>query len=254
MISIGRFSFAGIASFLLAYATLTGCMWHLGYWSTFKFNFLEYANVSDLFKSTIYPFFSATWYVVVIFVICGGITLGFSLTVISSERSERKEPLTDLSKPLLGIAFSFSALSFAIYSGFLWDVQNQTIAAVSAAVFIASLLFLSGIFKNEIKDGILRWLLFVSILMVPAISYGVAKKESTYAKWKIRYHGVMSVNSPDSALKSSVLNTVYLGNANNRYFFFDSIRVLVVNSEKIHSLSLEYKTDDSNYAKWLKQN
>ena len=54
-------SFTTFASLVFAYITLSGCLWHLGYWSTFKFNFLEFANISDIFKSTVYPFFKNFW-------------------------------------------------------------------------------------------------------------------------------------------------------------------------------------------------
>src|SRR4028118_1310129 len=50
------FSATTLITLIIAYLTIIGFAWHIGFWSTFGINFFEYANVTDLFKSTIYPF------------------------------------------------------------------------------------------------------------------------------------------------------------------------------------------------------
>ena len=38
-----------LLSLVAGFFTLSGGLWHLGYWSTFRFNYFEYANLTDLF-------------------------------------------------------------------------------------------------------------------------------------------------------------------------------------------------------------
>lgn len=54
------YSITTLITSIVAYMTITGCFWHMGFWSSFNINFLEYANIADVFKSTIQPFFSST--------------------------------------------------------------------------------------------------------------------------------------------------------------------------------------------------
>jgi hypothetical protein len=58
---------AAIAGFFLVYSSISGCLWHLGYWSTLKFNFLEFATLTDLFKASVYPFFAKIWIFMMVF-------------------------------------------------------------------------------------------------------------------------------------------------------------------------------------------
>lgn len=48
-----------ISTLILVYFTICGTLWHIGYWSTFDINILQYITVVDLIKSFIIPFLSS---------------------------------------------------------------------------------------------------------------------------------------------------------------------------------------------------
>jgi hypothetical protein len=50
---------AVISTILVVYFTICGTLWHIGYWSTFDINILQYITASDIIKIFIIPFLSS---------------------------------------------------------------------------------------------------------------------------------------------------------------------------------------------------
>lgn len=242
-----------IASFLLAYATLCGCLWHLGYWSTFKFNFLEYASFSDLFKSSLYPFLSSFWFPIALSIYAVGFVI--SITFISRKKKNvapQETHGTNLPKNFISILLATSSGFILLFSGIFFKSKAMWIILPFAfAIFISCILLLLGFLKQEIKDESLRLIFFFIIFLYPSLNYGIAKKQSNQILNMVKYKGVVDIVSSDTTLKKMLINSAYLGATNNYYLFFVPDRVIVVNSSKIDALVTEEKLDEKNYQRWL---
>lgn len=242
-------------SFLLAYTTLSGCLWHLGYWSTFKFNFLEFANITDIFKSTIYPFFSNIWIYLVLILFSFGFSYGATFHLIKKgipkqdknlETSNRLRFFVNILIVLCaGLIFFFSGLLFR--GKIIWSILP-----FATGIFIGSILFQFHILKERIKDENLRLLVLILVSLFPSLNFGIAKKQSLQIQLMFRYKQVTQVISSDSILTKSLLNTAYLGSTTTNYFFYNPNKVIVVNADKINAFTIKEVLDDRKYLEWVK--
>lgn len=246
--------FAGIATILFGYITLCGCLWHLGYWSTFKFNFLEYANFSDLFKSSIYPFLSNIWFLIVICIFSFGFSVSISLTMPRRQITKQvQQTFTIIPNYVLASLIVISTGIIFVFSGILFKSKgNWSLLPYAFAVFIGCIAFISGVLKNEIKDETIRLFVFISLLLPLTLNYGTAKQQSIQTQFMFKYNAVTYVDVADTTLRKNLLNSAYLGATTSHYFFFLPQRVIVVNSDNIKSIMFEERIDDQNYILWKK--
>jgi len=254
MDKINKLSLTGFLSFLFAYTTLSGCLWHLGYWSTFKFNFLEFANISDIFKSTIYPFFSNIWFFIVIIIFSFGFSYGatFQLTKKGTPRSNYSSKPSKKLRSFINLLIILSAALIFIFSGLLFRGKIiWTILPFATGVFIGCILFQFDLFFEHIKDESLRLIILVVIALFPALNFCIAKKQSLQTQFMFRYKQVTEVITSDTALSRSIINTAYLGSTNTNYFFYASDKIIIVKSDNIKSFVLKDIIDDKMYAKWV---
>lgn len=243
-----NFSFASLATFLLAYATICGCLWHLGYWSTFNFNFLEFANISDLFKTTLYPFLSSIWFLIVIVIFSFGSSI--SMYLVKLKRPEIRIntqvpyeiPNSFIYNTLLISAGIIFLLGIVIPNKIAW-----AILPTAFSIFITLIVFITGTLKNHMKDDFLRLGFIFIIVFYPSLNFTIAKKISNESKIFFRYTSVKEVISADSAITRKLVNAAYLATTGGYYFFYLPEEVIVVSSNKIDALRLERKTDTSKY-------
>ncbi len=248
-----KISFATILSITFVYVTLSGCLWHLGYWSTFKFNYLEFANISDLFKSAIYPFFKNIWILIGLsfFGIVNGALIHYSfLQKGYSINSNLQQPTYKKITALLILLSSTVALFF---SGIFFSTASYIhVFPISVAILLGCFLYNLGLIKNLINDDAVRLLFLILIVVFPAINFSVAKKQSFLIKSMLRYNEVSNVITSDSLASKSISHTAFLGSTSGYHFFFNSTEVIIVKSENIVSFSLQEVEVDSNYSKFLK--
>jgi hypothetical protein len=253
MTNFSKLTFTSVLSFLLAYTTISGCLWHLGYWSTFKFNFLEFANIADVFKSTIYPFFSNIWFYIIIILFSFGFSYGSTFHLIKNgtpRQDSNSDPSKDF-RSIINLIIVLCAGLIFIFSGLLFRGKIiWTILPFATGIFIGCILFQFDIFKDQIKDTSLRLIILISVCLFPALNFGIAKRQSLQTQFMFRYKQVTEVISSDTALSKSLINTAYLGSTNAHYFFYLPDRVIVVKSDNIKSFSIREVVDDKNYSYW----
>lgn len=224
--------------------------WHLGYWSTFNFNYLEYANIGDLFKSSIYPLLSDTWVYLILCTVCVGIAAPMTLLITNktTEPDSGKQTST-VGRTFLLVVIMTSTLSILAFGGILapnnrkWDFMPSAFA-----VLFGTLLFLTKLGRNFILDDTNRLMLYIIILLIPFYSFGAAKKQSIKAKTMLKYSQVVAVETSDTTLSKAILNSAYLGKSSNNYFFYLPDKITVVNADKIESVTIEIRIDDRNYS------
>lgn len=246
---------AGIASLILGYITFCGAAWHLGYWSTFNFNYLEYANIGELFKSSIYLLLSDTWIFIILMIASGGMVAPLQLLITQKPKNPHTalEPLTIGRWTLVFLIMISTAIIF-IFGGLLMrSTKSWGFLPFAFSTLFGCLVFLSGLMKNEIKDEISRLLLFIVIFLIPFYSYGSAKRKSGKVKAMFIYKEVESIVTSDSVLNKNLLRTAYLGGSDNHYFFYSPDKIFVVNAEKVESITLKDIVNDQNLHLWNKR-
>lgn len=240
---------AGIASVILGYITFSGIAWHLGYWSTFNFNYLEYANIGDLFKSSIYLLLSDIWIYLVLFTVCAGMVAPMSLYLFNKKPIDPIKPprYPKIGKGTLGLLLAVSTLAIFAFGGFLarnnrkWDFMP-----FAFAILFGTMIFMTKLLEDRIKDEVSRLMLFVSIILIPFFCYGAAKKKSIKAKTMFVYKEVIAIKTTDTTLSKSLLRSAYLGGSSHHYFFYLPDRVTVVNADNVESFTLRDRVDDQN--------
>lgn len=242
MFQNSKISITSIATFFLLYASITGSLWHLGYWSCFKFNFFEFANVSDLFKSAMYPFLSNIWFFIVVLFFAGGLSISNDLAYRHRAKNGNLESTKDseITLPYLMLLFFLSSGTIFLFSGLLFRLDNQwIISAFGFALFVACVFYSLNVLKSQVKNGTSRLLILFTVLLVPALNFGIAKYQGMQIKYGVKYKQVVGVISNDSTVFSKVTNSAYLGAANNYYFFYKNKNVIIVQSNAMLSFELK---------------
>lgn len=247
---------AGIASLLLGYITFTGAAWHLGYWSTFKFNYLEYANIGDLFKSSIYLLLSDVWIFLVLFTVSAGLTAPLPLLLQPKRKHNPNNPPLELKvgRTLLLCLIGLSTLAILYFGGILSrNNPKWNFMAFAFAILFGTMLFMTKFLKNEMKDEFSRLFLFILIFFIPFFSYESGKKKSIKAKTLFMYTQVESIKTTDTLLDNILVRSAYLGASSNHYFFYRlHDKVIVVNADKVEWITLKDQIDDQNYMPYMK--
>jgi len=254
MKKLQEFPLTGLATLLLTYITLCGALWHLGYWSTFDFNYLEYASISDLFKSSIYPLIKNSWFIIIVCVFSLSATLFMNLTITKAKPKIKPYVNTwayTLNRKVLAALIIVCGAVIFYSSGLLWrNPKSWNYLPYVFSLFFAVCLIVSGFLKSYIKSESNRLFFFLLILSFPAFCFGMSKKESIQAKLLFKYNEVLYVSTQDTLLNKTLYRTAYLGATSNQYFFLVSGRVVVVNSGKVDALMLQKKLNDENYKLW----
>ena len=221
-------SFTAVASIVLAYITLSGCLWHLGYWSTFKFNFLEFANISDIFQSTVYPFFKNFWIFIGLSLLSIGVTALSYFSLLNNKKSQPKNPEFVshelLYKKIAIFLIAVSAIVSSFFSGVFFGGQIIfKIFPISLGILIGSSLFYLSFLKNQIKKDDVRLIALIGISLFPALNFSLAKSQSFEIKAMLKYNEVTDIITSDSLLSKQLLHTAFLGSTINYHFFYTII-------------------------------
>ncbi|HPG12774.1 MAG TPA: hypothetical protein PLU37_14670 [Chitinophagaceae bacterium] len=222
---------------LLLYFTLSGGLWHLGFWATFKINYLEFINVADVFKSTIFPFLDNVW-PFISFILPIAV---WGITIIFHDNSKEKKHAKVVTYPVLILLMMLFSLVISIFSGIYFTSEQQwRILPISLAFFIGTILFAIDFLKSHIYNEISRYFILVGFAMFPCLNFGISKLEALDIKNMTKYDKVINVNSSDSSLIKNLENTAFLGTTSEYLFFYDSLNVIIVKSENIKSFSINH--------------
>jgi hypothetical protein len=244
-------SFPLFASIVVAYTTLCGCLWHIGYWSTFKFNFLEFASISDLFKSTLYPLLSSIWIFAALSFFTLGLTSVPAILVLRKSLEPQSSNYTELPNWVVALlALLFSTTGFAFSGLFFRNKDNWVLLSVTIAGVLTCVIYGIGALKKYMRDDVLRLGTIFILSVVPSLNFGIAKKLSLQTKYMIRYQAVQHISTTDSLLNRALPDAAYLATTNNFHFFYVPEQIIVVKSSDIHSLVLEDTLNKENYFRW----
>lgn len=241
------------APIIVIYTTLCGCLWQLGYWSTFKFNYLEYISISDVFKATVYPFISKMWYYLVLIVFPIGFT-EWGKEFVLKQKFDQDDLIVESRgfRVFLHILILLSAIVAFIFSGLIMRSTNTIMLfPISTSVLVGCLIYKYGFLKKQINDYSLRFIILLGITLYPALNFAFAKQESAQAKIMFRYKKVDEVMAVDTTLNSWLPKLAYLGSSSEFHFFGRYETVYVVRQSEIKLMAISPFVDDTKWKVWL---
>src|SRR5258708_4462422 len=168
-----KFLFIAIIPFL----TICAGLYHIGYWSTFDINILQYLDISDLIKSFIYPFISSVivyflGYLIEAFLFPKNSTLWRTFNVITEDEYK--------SKPFRirrAIGYIISTL-FCLWLIFYGGNEKWFLIPFFLSIVVGNILNSRQFLSSLIPEINLRANLVYTILLIPFLSFGFGKGES----------------------------------------------------------------------------
>lgn len=242
-----QLSFTLFSALLLGYVTLCGTLWHLGYWSTFGFNFLEYVRLTDLFKSTIYPFFSRSWLLLTIFLVSFGMSYGMIImTKLKQQQTSIIPPYTlfDYSKYSKELMILDVLILGSISIGGLWILaigpRALTIAVPILFAGLGFILIRLKFLRDYFKDDLLRSLFILGVTLFAGFNFSIAKRSATEAISFYKYRRINDIKTDNANLDSMILHRPYLG-ATSEFSFvlINSSNIMILNNSRIQYVIIE---------------
>lgn len=246
-----RYSITSFLTYVLIYTSIAGTIWHLSYWSTFNLNFFEFSDLSDLFKSVIYPYISNVWVFAVMIIWSASYFWGLSFMRENYTSQKSYEPSTTF-RSIGVIMIIISAGLIFIFSGFVTNFGSASwfVLPICYTIILSYLFFQFAFLKKLIRDPYARLLSIFIFVFFPLSNYGVAKRESTQIKFMFHYKKVSEVVSDDTSIKDRLVNSAYLGSTNQYYFFYHFDKVIITNASNIKLFVLKDTFDVSHYERW----
>jgi len=191
---------------LLPFLTICGCLYNIAYWDRFGLNGLEYVDLSDIVKSSIYPLLSFGGFYIFIY------SLFSSRILIDDE--EMKE----------GCLFKIIGLSYTL--GLCWlytkcSNSNWFFWGLFASILPPLYLYSKGFLKADIQNDATRLNVIYSIVVTIALSFCAGKYESDriYFNKEFKYVVVKNTTTTNQINKNDTVK--YLGIAKDKFFFID---------------------------------
>lgn len=231
---------------LLFYFGACGGLWHIGYWSTFDINYLQYIGLTDIIKDFAFPFLTS----------CGVSIISFAFTTISSYHDRIDDPNSVLfgkgRETKTGIFLNKWVVLFVsmYYSGLLFfaiwgsDIKWYLLPfliSIPFATFLTNRGFLSkAVINPDIRASVINFL-----LILPIISFCFSKKQSIdiYNNKAYKSISAIQVRSDQSSTQAAkFLGLKYLGSATDKIFLanLDNTEITILNMDDISFITYKY--------------
>ncbi len=257
-------SFTTITAFILGYITVCGALWHIGYWSTFDFNYLSYVSFSDLFKSAVQPFLSNLfiWMNVLIIIVSWGLTTLFCF-IVNLFSKKKKIDLFNLPSTgnpfipnqigylLMGLCFlSLATFLFSTFSRYFLSLLTWT-----GGFGFVLLFYYSGVLKKYLKTDYSRFLIISISIFFAFFNFTNAKNQSLAIRYKYQYNEISNIKLSDTSMNKLFLNKPLLGACDKYTFLLDTNNiVMILSNEEIKTISTVPVINDENYKIWYNSN
>jgi hypothetical protein len=228
------------ATLLIAYFTACGGLWHIGYWTTFDINILQYLTLSDIIKSYIIPFITSSVYFFATYLYTAFIIYSTKIKN-PGEHSFGKGANTKL-----GIMFN-KYLSIILMLDFLlivillvWGPDYKWIfVAVLISAPISVRLTNTNLMTNIFANPDIRVSIFNFLIALPILSFGFAKWTS-YKVFKNKNYEIISKLESNSLKNTNqLIGLKYLGTVGDVYFLstVDNSEIIFLNNRNVDFIS-----------------
>lgn len=236
--------FAILSTVSIIYFTTCGALWHLGYWSTFDINILQYISVTDIIKSFVFPFLSSAIVLLFSYFVINYMTIADNIgkpDQYLSGRGKNTKIGQNLNKNkffFLTIYLCFLVTLYIYGNEYKWEFLPILIA-IPIGIFFSHQTF----FINKISHPDLRYFVVTFIALLPLISFGLAKKESLSIRDNQKYKIVTRIESSSKTNLNGLIGYKFLGSAGNKLFLskLDNSEIVYVNDNIIDFISYQKK-------------
>lgn len=207
-----------VITIIIVYFGICGGLWHIGYWSTFEVNFLQYIDFVDVIKDFIFPFLMSCGMFMYLFIpICCIYYSNELKWGLDGKIIKYNKPYLFIS--IVGICFALSGFLYFSELQFKWRAIPFIISiplgwsAVHYYVLLPS-----------IKSKTLRMIIFSYIFFMPVSSFCLAKAQSEKTEISNSINMVIKIafiNSDNARLSSKFLGQTFLGNTSKHIFLLE---------------------------------
>lgn len=248
-----KVSIATVTSIAFIFLTLCGALWHLGYWSTFRFNYFQFAPVTDIYKSTIFPYFIRIWIVITMLVSLGIMLYLQDLNIryflrIKSPSEKDKQIYHSIEIGFLIIsAISVMAL-FMRNLSYVSCNYFMPVIGLGIGICLAHSRFLI----KSIPHFVTRRVLIFVLSLYASSNFFLAKRESLEIKYRSGYRVVTNTSTSDTTLDKKLVGLPFLGSSADYMFFSEDSsnnKILVVQSKEIKHITFGQIANPDNFYK-----
>lgn len=226
-----------LITLLILYFGACGGLWHIGFWSTFNINFLQYISLVDIIKSFVYPFITSS----------GGTLLIYISTTLANyhDRIDNPESLIfgkgsstkvgvflNRYKVIIVTLYICTITMFALFGGEVkWYLIPFLIASPLSVYFTnRNLLF------NFIPNPDLRSSAITFVLVLPLLSFCFAKVQSLEIYENKSYKKVTEINTTEKSGLNDLIGYKYLGSTTDQTFLCDSLnsQIIILNTSTLN--------------------
>jgi len=236
-----------LITFLLLYFGACGGLWHIGYWSTFDINFLQYINLTDIIKSFVYPFAASSGTALVLYISTTLANYHDRLdnpeSLIFGKGSNTKTGIFLNKYVVLIVSLYILALSnFAIFGGNIKWSLIPFLVAVPLSVYLTN----RNLVFNFIINPDLRSWAIIFMLVLPLMSFCFAKKQSIEIFENKSFKKITEIQPDNDKKYNILLGLKYLGATTDKAFLTDSINseITILNTSNLNYI--KYKTVSNN--------
>jgi hypothetical protein len=237
-----KLDFAMISTISIVYFTACGALWHIGYWSTFDINILQFISVGDIIKSFVFPFLSSSIVILLAYFFTNYITIADNIgkpdQYISGMGKNTKigQYLNKNRMFFLTIYLGFIFFLYIYGNDYKWSYLPLPIS-IPIGIFLSHQTF----FIKKIAHPDLRFFTVTFLALLPLISFGLAKQESLAIRDNKKYKIVTRIESESKNDLTYLIGYKYIGSGGNKIFLskLDNTEIVYVNDNIILINSLE---------------
>lgn len=224
-----------ITLILIPYITICGAFFHIAYWDTFCINGLAFITISDIIKSSVYPFLSSAFFIF-IGMFAGLVFNPFEKHLPAGQGKETKVGKKLNSKVgssvilIIWIILLYVIIHYGI-TPFRWLVFGF-LAALPPAIWLDS----TGIWSNIFSNHKIRLVVFELMFYLPVFAFSIGKfnSELIYTNEKYKYTIIQNSGKNQS-------DTLKLLGTTEKHFIFSDLKntkELFLKSDNLDTLVL----------------
>lgn len=244
-----KFPFVVTTGIILGYIAISSSLWHIGYWSTFNFNYFEYSSLTDLFKATIFPLLKNLWLFIFLLLFCF-----FTIFIFTNPNipdSNNSIQIFKKTKSPLKIPSYFPTFFSLVIFLILLIVNNTYISMMMfcplLVITISYILVQRDIF-HKFFLGNRSWVSLILLLIAyPIFNFWIAKHTSLKILYKYQYESISQIILNDSSLQKKFTNQPFLGSTEKYSFILSPEKnIYLLNNAEVKFICLKKVSIDSN--------
>lgn len=242
-----RLPFLLTSSIILGYIAISSSFWHMGYWSTFNFNYFEYSSLTDLFKATIFPLIKNLWLFIILLIFCFYTIFLFTIPNVPNHHIQ----IFKGSKSHSYIPSYYPTFICLILILILLIVNNTYISLMGflplLVITFTYILAQKEIFEKFFEGNKLRLVLIIFLISYPIFNFWIAKHTSLKVFYYYEYKNISQLKLNDTLLEKKFINQPFLGGTEKYSFILSPEKnIYILNNDEIKFIYLQNVSLDSN--------